>query len=483
MTYKNYFLFLFFVFAVLIVEPRIASACSCGAKPTVLDAYEGANVIIVAKAVSVEKSAKGEGVDGVSSTTMIVEKVFKGNLKVGDEMIFAQGGGADCIWTFNEESVGKEFLFYLSSREKSPKVWIAFGCGRSNGLKYATDDLLYLNKLNKVRGKTRISGTIEFAKDTDLSVEGRKIRILRANKTYEVKTDKNGVFEIYDLPAGKYLIEPELPFGWKVDRFWLSYSHSFIGNDEDTTSKKISIILEAKKHAGLDIHFEIDNAIRGKVYDQNGKPMKDVCLKAVQPQSEKSGGYYADCTDEDGSFAITELQRGSYVLVINDDGKISSSEPFKSFYYPNVLEREKATVIAIGEGVMLEGINIYVHQAEETITVEGMCLYSDGKPVIDEGVQFKVEKTPDNVEGNARAVTDSNGRFSIKILNGLKGKLYGEMNTYIGEFENCPKLESIIKKTGRSMTEIKTSVVEIQATNDVYNVELKYPFPSCKKAE
>lgn len=483
MSYKKCFSFLLFLFAVLLFDARVARACSCGSRPTVLRAYEGADLVVIVKVLGIERSGKRSGSGGVSSTKVIVEKVFKGNLKVGDEMNLAQGGGADCVWTFNEENIDKQYLFYLGAPIKNSRMWIPWGCGRSSGVDFANDDLLYLNNLDKVRDKTRISGTIVFEKDTDLSVEGRKIRITGTHKTYEVKTDRNGVYEIYDLPAGKYLIEPELPRGWKVDNFWLQHAASYAGNKEDKAPRSIPITLESRKHAGLDIHFEVDNAIRGRVYDPGGKPMKGVCVTAVKTQSEQSRGFEFDCTEEDGTFAITEVTPGSYLLVINDDGKISSSEPFETFYYPNVAQREKATVITIGAGETLESLDIYVPKVEETIKIEGVFLYSDGKPVIDEAVQFKAEKTKDNLEGNARAKTDAHGRFSIKILKGLKGKLYGEMYTYTGEFENCPKLERVIKKTGRDNAEIATPSIEIQADSDLYDLELKFPFPGCKKAK
>lgn len=74
------------------------------------------------------------------------------------------------------------------------------------------------------------------------------------------------------------------------------------------------------------------------------------------------------------------------------------------------------------------------------------------------------------------------GRFSIKILKGLKGQLYGAMYTYLGEFENCPKLEKAIKKTGNDNAELKTPPLQVIADSNRYDVELKFPFPGCKKA-
>jgi hypothetical protein len=494
MSHKNLLSLLLPVCAFLLFGARVVQACSCGPTPTVLDSYEGASAVVITRVVSVEKAEKAaaEGrmsdgeryVDGVKSTRMLIEKVYKGSLKAGDEITFGQGGGADCIWTFSEESVGQQFLFYLNSREKNPAIWYGFGCGRSSGVRYATDDLLYLNRLDKVRGKTRISGTVRFQAETHPSVGGRKIRLTGANKTYEVKTDEHGVYEIYDLPAGKYLIEPETPVGWKVNAYYLSYTSSFAGGGEDKSPKKILIALEDKKHASLDLHFEIDNAVRGKVYDPHGKLMRGVCLNLIPAEAELSTSFYkADCTEETGTFEITEIPPGAYLLVVNREGKISSSEPFKTFYYPDAFDREKATVITIGAGEMLEGLNIHAPKAEETILIHGLLLYSDGKPVADEGVQFTAGKTEDNVEGDVRATTDANGRFSIRILKGLEGELYGTMYSYVGKFEKCPQIDGVIKKSGQTFADVKTSVLKIKAEDDLFNVELKYPFPGCRKAK
>lgn len=495
MSRKSCFSFLLLVFAVLCFGARDAHACSCATTPTVLDSFERSDAVVITRVVSVEKAeqAAAEGqaskgryyVDGVKSTRMIIERVFKGSMKVGDEITFGQGGGADCIWTFNEKMIGGQFLFYLSPREKNSAIWFAGTCGRSGGLNYVADDMLYLNKLDKVRGKTRLSGTVEFTGGGALTVEGRQIRITGAGKSYEVKTDKNGVYEIYDLPAGQYLVEPELPPGWKVDPYYLRYSPGLAGDWEGDAPKQIPVLLEAQKHASLDLHFEIDNSLRGKVYDPEGKLMQGVCLSLIRAQGEvPSYSLKSDCTKETGTFEIREIPAGSYVLAVNLSGKLSSREPFKRFYYPDVSERERATVINIGVGETLEGFDIRVPKLEETISVEGVLLYSDGKPVAGGGLEFKAAPTKDStIEGNTSAMTDMNGRFSIRILKGLEGELSGSMLTYVGEFENCPKLDAIIKKSGDTMAIVSTDVIKIQAGRDLKNMEVRFPFPDCKKAK
>ena len=483
---------------ILLLGVRTAEACSCGGSSTVLDEFKDADVVVIASAVSVEKASPQQTaapgrmsdgqnyVDGVKWTSMRVEQVFKGTLKIGEEMIFAQGGGADCIWTFNEKDIGQKFLFYLNRHEGSTR-WVGFTCGRSGRVENSADDLLYLTNLNKVRDKTRISGTVGFLHGEDESVAGRKIRLVGPNLTRELKTDEKGVYEIYDLPAGRYYVEPEIPKGWKVGSYWLGYSPSIDRSAKDGSLQKIPIILEAKKHAGLDIMFEIDNVIRGHIYDAMGQPMKGVCLDLV-PADGTKGPYLADCTEENGDFQIEEIPPGAYVIVVNDDGKKTSSEPFGTFYYPRVSKREEATVFNIGFGDVVENVDIHPPIELETITIEGVLLYSDGKPVADEWVAFKSVRTQSAKDENqedkndARAQTDQKGRFTIRILKGSNGSLFGGMYSYVGEFENCPKQERLIKEAGGGVPEIKTPPIEIRATSNLYDLELKFPF-ACKKAK
>lgn len=501
--------------AFLLLGARAARACSCGPRGTVLDAYERAEVVVVVRAVSVRRAPKREakpaeksagsggqvkpgraavaeedegeprsGHGGVITTTMVAERVFKGDVRPGDEMAFAQGGGSDCIYTFDEKDVGRRYLFYLGRFEGVP-AWVAWTCGRSGLVEHRHDDLLYLNGLDKSRGRSRVSGTVRFDLADHPGLAGMRVRVSGAGLTREVRTDENGVYEIYDLPAGRYTLEPETPRGWRVSGFYLGYSASFAGDREaDRAPKQIPFVLEEKKHAGLDLHFEVDNAVAGRIFDPAGRPMNGVCLDLVPAKEPPPGySYEADCTEKGGEFRIEEIPPGSYVLVVNQEGKVTSSEPFGTLYYPNAARREDATVLHVGPGDFIENLEIRVPKTEETVTVEGLLLYSDGRPVADEWVRFRSEKNADPDEDeDAQAKTDARGRFSIKILKGMSGQLYGEFMASSGEFERCPAIERIIRASGDSVADVRTPAFEFRAETNLYGVELRYPFRPCKKA-
>lgn len=494
-------------------------ACSCRAKSPVLEEFEGSDLVVIAKAVSVEMKEEAKGVDleaeikksgydntydFVKSTKMIVEKVYKGNVKVGDELLFGQGGGADCIWTFGIKVVGKSFLFYLGQpttnhpfideiKMSDKPAYFPVTCGRSQQIVgYETDDLKYLNKIDQVKGKTRISGDFNCWYKPCPDIVNVPIKIVGEKKTYETKTDEHGFYEIYDLPPGKYLIKPEIQKGWKVDQSMLKYSPAFQENEyvfygeELDFSKGVPLTLEAGKHNGIDFFFEVDTAIRGKVLSPNGKPVKGVSVKAVSTEL-KEGDYRGswDYTDEKGVFVISKLPPRKYILVANADEKISADEPLGAFFYGNTTKYKEAKTFEIKLGDHLDGFIIKIPKTEKLVTISGKLIFNNNIPVADEWLKFDINEKLKNVSGEQNLKTDKNGNFSFKILKGFKGRLFGKMYVYESKFKNCPQYFAEIEKRlkDKDTKDLTTEEIVIDATKDVSNLIVKFDFPGCKKTK
>jgi hypothetical protein len=280
------------------------------------------------------------------------------------------------------------------------------------------------------------------------------------------------------LPPGKYQIEFDVPAGWR----WPSFSTKD-GPIDIGPKRRGEIALESQKHASFDISFGIENRISGTVYGPDGNPMGGVLVRAYSVPPVDRLGIDSDYTDDDGNFKIKDLDSGNYVLAINDHGEISSTEPFPKFYYPNVKDREKASVFAIREGEHLDHINVHVSAVEETVTVSGILLYSDGKPVVDESIEFKPDKETPGFTGNAGDTTDATGHFRFQVLKGMKGQLFGNMFSYLGKYENCPQLDRLVNQIGGNISEIRTPAIPIDATADIEGVKLQFTFPKCNKAK
>lgn len=124
-----------------------ASACTC--VPPKLDVeIRTRQNIAVFRVKSVTKYNKGEkrlpgNAGKIKSATLVVERVFKGSLSVGEETIFSNSG--PCSFDFAKRDVGKRYIFYLGERPKD-QVWITFSCSRSGRLESSGDDVRYLEE-------------------------------------------------------------------------------------------------------------------------------------------------------------------------------------------------------------------------------------------------------------------------------------------------------------------------------------------------
>ena len=509
---------LVFFTALFLFCQQVVFACSCGVKPTVLESYETHDLVIITRLVSIdrvrpakldddddddsdtmdtddndeESSPAGEYFyDGVRSAKMVVEKVYKGNVKVGEELLFAQGGGADCIWTWEEKMIGDKFLFYLDAPTKDhpwsdkenegdrPLKYYPVTCGRSNVIEGAIDDLSYLNNIKKVGGKSRISGRLYCWHDDAPNLSNIKVRIIGKTRVYETVTNKNGFYEIYDLPAGEYQIEPKVPIGWKIDKFYLSsereeWNYGAVIRLE--SKNRVPLTLKAKRHASLNLAFTIDNTIRGKVISPSGRPMKNVCVSAVSA-AEKEGDYrgHTECTNDKGEYEIESLSPGNYILVLNNDGKLSGDEPFGIMFYPGVADRKAAGVISMEAGKFINDVNIQVAGIAELVRVAGKVLYSDGTPVPKQTIEFKPAQ--ENIYLETRTTSDVNGNFSLSLPKGASGTILGKMSPYSSAINDCPRL----KDADPDNNDVLTNRFETPGDRDFPDIKLIFPVSPCQK--
>lgn len=447
---------------ILLFSPDLAMACSCGGTPSVCGAYAEAEAVFVGTVTRVEdKIAKArDGREYVSGQTAYVQvdEAFKGAKE--PQLIF-RSDGSSCDAHYVE---GQRRLFY-AWYNKEHKAWSIGACGRSSLLQNAADDLLYLRGLPASAQKTRIAGILTTRDQTPLM--GVKVKLIGVNKTYEAFTDKNGVYEAYDLPAGKYLIEPETPLNLKL---------RFTSNSATVRSRQ-TVELKDKSCAGMDFYFIENTTISGRVLSPDGQPMRDVCVRLLLKEKPAEWTSLHDCTTPDGRFTVNNIASGEYYLVANDDNVISSNEPFPLTYYPGVFEKAKASVLNIASGDKLEDFDIHIPSKQPTRTIEGRLLFSDGRPAEGQTISFTSEEKPGQVRDNAHAVTDAEGRFKLTVLEGLKGTLQGELYTYALDTPNCPEIDKLVK----AYKDIETNRLKLETNRDHQNIELLFTVPFCAK--
>jgi hypothetical protein len=111
-------------------------------------------------------------------------------------------------------------LLYLV-RDKETGRYTELAAGIGGRVEREHENLYWLDNLPQSLGRNRISGTVHAYQNQPFAftdyVAGAGIRIFNGRNSFEVFTDKNGVYEIWDVPVGKYQIRPSLPPGFRLN--------------------------------------------------------------------------------------------------------------------------------------------------------------------------------------------------------------------------------------------------------------------------
>jgi hypothetical protein len=468
------------VAVLLLLSTHRVRACSCISQPTVDIVADGTPNIATFRVERVEESPKAGGLL-TNGATLVVEKVFKGNLTPGDKFVFLNEG--ICVISFDASSAGKRYLLYLGERPALREAWAAGLCTRSGRLEALGGDVLYLEKRAQVRGKTRLSGTVSQQVEIDgkprnwyfKNLAGIPLRIRGEGKNINLKTDKNGAYELYDLPPGKYdIILPEVK-GFTPGLF-------------DEPGKPVAARIVRKKHTEQNFFYNIDNSIAGTLIDDQGLPVRDTCLELV-PTSHILPSYLKEtaCTDTKGKFEFFEILSGTYVLAGNRENKISPRDPFPTFYYPDRANADEAFGFTVAPGVHFTGLVVRSPRFSGVVNLSGVMRFSDGRPVSNADVKFfagvsnRSEVDDPVLSYASRTETDENGNFRIRVMAGQNGILIGSFTAHREEYRHCRQIKKLIEAGGFVREYIETPAVRVDASEEIGGIELKYPFPACSK--
>lgn len=481
---------------ILLLGYQQVLACTCGVRPSLLDSFEQSKLVVTARLISVEKASEKDEyhyMDNVKSAKMVVEKVYKGDVKPGEELKFAQGGGGDCVWTYDERNIGSTFLFYLGKPSRGlpfykdtvrELMYHAITCGRSSGIEYAAEDIRFLENRDKFQGRTRFSGKLKKSVVGTADFSNLQIKIIGKNKTYTATTNKDGFYQIYDLPPGQYWVEAPRVEDWKVSPYELRYSSAILEGwmpDRNSSQqyKHIPIIINDRRHAELNLMYVYDTDIKGKVFSPFGRPMAGICVTAVSSGSRDSGYHgRSGCTDENGDFVISEVHPGGYILVAKLNGKRNKNAPDEYAFYPSGLAFDEAQEVLVEVGKPTEKTDIRIPNAGNYIEIRGKFLFADRKPVPEGQINFEPSESE---KFAARAIrSDKKGNFSIWIPKQAAGTLFGEIATYYGEFKHCYNLGEYVDALPGESVNVPSKEIQIKPGKILKFVELVLPIPFCE---
>ncbi|MEP6788085.1 MAG: carboxypeptidase-like regulatory domain-containing protein [Acidobacteriota bacterium] len=196
---------------ILLTFSEVGRACTYSPPyASVCEKYTNSDAIVVGTIVSAEPGGIGQLV------RFRIETTYKGNLKDTVEM---DQPLSTCDWDFSDK-IGSKLLLYLG-KNQGKTSYHAIGTGYGGSFARENDDLYWLKGLPKSLSRTRVSGTVELYDDKPFDflnvVSAIPISISNGKHAFNVFSDKNGVYELWDVPPGKYRVIPQFEDTYKLD--------------------------------------------------------------------------------------------------------------------------------------------------------------------------------------------------------------------------------------------------------------------------
>jgi protocatechuate 3,4-dioxygenase beta subunit len=395
------------VFAVLgfllAVSSSDINACECAAGGTPCHDYWTASAVFIGTVIYSSQTNYKRGEYDVAGRLVRfnLDENFRG--VKGKEVEVRTGlGESDCGYGFR---LGGQYLVYAFKDGDKLATGI---CSRTRLVSEASEDLAYFRGLATAEPGATISGDVNRV-DRTATFEERlqpvsdvKIVIEGPAKRVEVATDKKGAYRVSGLSPGTYKVRVELPDGLSI------YNPEREASVFDRGCAQISFWVET------------DTRVTGKVFDAQGQPAADVLLELVP---SGTGSPTSVRTDSEGRYEMKLLPPGRYLLGVRIYGSAGATyAPFPRTYYPGVGDANRATTITVAEGQRI-GLNdlILPPRLVERI-LNGIVVDTAGRPINGATVWLKENEYQDH-DMPYRKETDSEGRFSFKVYEGINYRL------------------------------------------------------------
>ena len=327
----------------VIAGQRDVLGCTCGMSGPPCQATWMVDSIFVGTVISISP------IDHVSlgepyQSNLVTFKVERGymNTAPGSLQIVTGMGGGDCGYRFK---TGHTYLVYAS---KSGSVsWLTTGiCSRTRPIADATEDLSYLATMGGTTGGGQVYGRVKETRRDPAEpewldygpLEGIGVSVRGTTFFRDVLTDRDGRFQIPNIPVGTATISIAVPHGYAPEHF-----ESEIEIRDPRACSQVDLTVQPRARAS------------GFVMDASGRPVAGVDVDAV---AEELAGFRPEPyqqpvkTDESGAFEFRDLPPGRYVFGVNLTKRTYPlNRPLgASVFLPGTIVASDATVFELKAG-------------------------------------------------------------------------------------------------------------------------------------
>ncbi len=357
------------------------------------------------------------------------------------ESLKGTAGQEIVIRTINQDSAcgfkfetGSDYLVFAYRDPKSQSWWTSL-CTRTHKSVNDDADLQWIRGLAKAPTGGEIFGTVRSFSPGDKGVGvSSPLSNIRVTVTGPISkaiiTDSSGQFRTTALPPGAYTVSAVAPTGYPA-----------------FSNEKVSV--HDRGCAVVDFSTDIGwSRIRGHVYFANGAPARGLVLTAENIDA-KSWEQLAEST-KNGSFDLSPLGPGRYVLGINVTGPIDALYYRKAFY-PGVTDRSEAKLVRVGRAQVVDKLRFVLPTdlPAPSIPLRVTLHARDGKPVPNATIlpQDDMWNSLTLLDGEQFKKTNSEGKATLFLRKGA----YYNISAYVNRPDHkqeCAEPVGVLAKEG-----------------------------------
>ena len=379
-------------------------ACECKPTPPACEAYWQSPMVFLGTVTDVVPMPGGDINWSPSRAWMRVDRVYKG---VSEPALTLYDDGR-CDGP--NLQVGEQYLMY-TRRDGNGEIPVR-GCTRSRHVRFAQEDLKYLDGLSDAPPTSLVYGRVVSWPEgpgDKTPLPGATVTLAGRNETLTAKTDYNGQYSFDRLSPGEYSVSAKQP-GFEMPlRDYGLFSAEVVARGcaaiEVTLNKELPGIIAGHL-------FRPDGTRAGAGIDLNLLRLEDDEYRWIPNEV---------LTDERGEYSFRNIRPGRYKVVLHWCCYPTPQAPYPAIYWPAAATEEGGAEIVVGLEPDSKPYDFQLPTEVKRRTVSGQVMSPDGKPAPGMEVWLCVEDDKHDGYDVAEEIrADSEGRFSFTVLQGIK---------------------------------------------------------------
>jgi hypothetical protein len=397
----------------VLASPGTAEACSCSQQGPACQAFWKTDAVFDAIAESIEPTARPERDGGGRMVSpreklvrMTVRHGYKGVTAAGPVEVVTAEHEAGCGYDFKP---GRRYLVFAQRRPADGK-WITSICSSTQEYDGSGPSGTFLASLTMPAAGGRVFGSVKTrdrsfdyqhsSRDRDVSARVGLVGAGREQST----TSTDGSYEFRGVEPGRYVVEVDPPQGYSPE--YLPGSRNVEIPDPRACHEETFYLAPAGR-------------ITGVVVTADGRPAGPLQVELTPPGTPEHPVYglatISAYTKSDGTFEITGVPPGRYILGVNLKDLPSQYNPYARTVFPS--DGSGDAILQVGTTGTYDIGTWKLPRALPVVTVRGVATWADGTAAAGTHVTiWDVTGNPvDRARGAGMAKVAADGAFVLEV--------------------------------------------------------------------